>query len=303
MPSNRISTNGNIYGFNSNSNTFHQPLIKWKGKTFNQIFASLKKNTYLFNTLTSSALMRPLPQKLYRKEFASIPSSSNTAITSQRVAVKLNDLNSPNGYSISAVTDPPVSIYGSLTTTLDINYVNNRGEHPYTCNSFSGTPCMVAESNAKRRVRSGGMYPKKFNPNRNNDSIYHSSTRDYLISRSKTFEQNQYNYFRNGDNKNDKPGQTHQTYFNDYSAQGISHCLYNGDSSTLSIAKYPHKLVSYKPKNWKFATQGAVDSSGFTSLKKETCEALCSTKYPPKKFPPVQTILNSCRRGKFVNTG
>ena len=293
MPSNRISTNGNIYSFNPNSKTFQQPLIKWKGKTFNQVVASLKKNTYSFDTLTPSSLRRPLPQKLYRKEFASISSSSNSAVTSQRVAIKINDFNSPNGYSISAVTDPMSTIYGSLTTTLDINL----GKHPSTCNSFNGPPCMVAEANAKRRVRSGGMYSKKFNPNRNNDPIYHSSTRGYLVSRSKTFDQNQYHYFRNGDNKNDKPGQTPRTYFNDYSAQGISHCLYDGDSSTISIDNYPHKLVSYKPKNWKFARQGAVDSSGFTSFKKETCKALCS--YPLKKFPPVQTI--NCRRGLPFN--
>ncbi len=182
-----------------------------------------------------------------------------------------------------------------LIKILNINYVNNRTEHPDTCKSFNGEPCMVSESNARNRVRSAGMYSKKKDVDHNNASIYHSSARSYLLSRSKTFEQNQYHYFRNGDNTNDKPGQTYQTYFNDYSAQGIQHCSNNGDDlSTTPLANAPHRLVSYKPKNWKFATQGAVNSSELISSKKDACYALCINR--DKKFPHVQTKINSCRK-------
>jgi len=291
MASSVISNNGNIYRFDYDSSTFQQPLVKWKGKTFNQVVASLQKNTYSFDRLDSSILRRPLPLKLYRKEVAS---NSDEINKSQRVAVKINDINSPNGHFISAISNSIPNVNNVLTTTLDINYVNNRTEHPDTCKALSGVPCMVTETNAKKRVRSAGMYSKK-KEDHNNDSIYYSSTRNYLVSRSKTFDQNQYHYFRNGDNKNDKPGQTYQTYFNDYSAQGIQPCLNNeNDLSTIPLANTPHKIVSYKPKNWKFATQGAVDSSELISSKKDTCYALCINR--DKKFPHVQTKINSCRK-------
>lgn len=236
----RISVNGNIYRFNSSTNTFQQQFIRWKGKTFNQIISSIQKNKNSVNDVTPSSLRKPMPLMHYRKEFTSTPSS-----VIQRDSIKIEDINRPNGYSISNITTQQ----GTLTTTIDD--VDNCCEQP---------------QNATKRVRSAGMYPKKFNKNRNNDSVYHSSTNDYLVSRSKTFQQNQYQYYRSGPTKTEKPGQTERSFYNDNSSQGIQHCIYTGDIASTSIENLPHKRVSYKPNNWKFATQGAVDSSLRTTM-------------------------------------
>lgn len=241
----RISVNGNIYRFNSSTNTFQQQLIRWKGKTFNQIISSIQKNKNSTSNVTPSSLMKPFPLIHYRKEFTSIPSSNII----QRNSIKIDDINTPNGYSISNITTEQ----GTLTTIIDTN------------NNITNN-CSEQQENARKRVRSAGMYPKKFNKNRNNDSIYHSSTNDYLVSRSKTFEQNQYQYYRSGPTKTEKPGQTLRSFYNDNSAQGIQHCIYSGDIPSTSIENFPYKRVSYKPNNWKFAIQGAVDSSLRTTM-------------------------------------
>jgi hypothetical protein len=283
-----------MYKFNPTSNTFQQPNIKWKGKTFTQIFAMLKKNTNSFNTLSPDVLRNPLPQKLFRKEFANIPKSEINQ--SQRTGVKIDDLSMPNGSFITTVNNPN----GSLNTTLDMTYINNRTEHPGTCASFNnGYSCMTTEYNARHRVRSAGMYPKKFNLKRNNDSVYHSSTNEYLVSRSRTFQQNQYQYLRNGASRQYKAGQNYQSYLNDYSPQGIQHCLYNGDISTTPLSQLPHTKVVYKPNNWKFATQGAVDSSALTSHKKEACDGACFVSGQPsfaKKQLPNTQLNHACRK-------
>jgi hypothetical protein len=78
------------------------------------------------------------------------------------------------------------------------------------------------QSNALKRVRSSGMISRKFLPGRNNDSAYHTDTKQYLISRNKTFNQNQYKFIRIGDSIN-KPG-TAFTQSNIYSPNGFSHC-------------------------------------------------------------------------------
>jgi hypothetical protein len=284
----KLSSSGHRYGFDPASVTYQQPLIPWKGKTFNQIVGSLQKNTNNFTSTNPAILRRPLPQKLYRKEFA----TSLSIPQSQRSSIKFDDMNAPNGYSITAKLTTP----SNLSTTLDINYINNQTEHPGACSAFNDTkPCLSTVSNAKARVRSAGMYPKNFNPNRNNDSVYHSSTRDYLVSRSKTFDQNQYQFFRKGESKLYKPGQTANSFFNDTQAQGIQHCFFNGNISQTTLANIPHKTVSYKPNNWKFATQGAVDSSCLTSSKNTDCNKVCM-KYPHKQFPIVSVIKDSLRK-------
>ena len=78
--------------------------------------------------------------------------------------------------------------------------------------------------------------------------------------------QNQYQYYRSGPTKTEKPGQTLRAFYNDNSSQGIQHCIYTGDIASTSIENLPYKRVSYKPNNWKFAIQGAVDSSLRTNM-------------------------------------
>ena len=283
--SNTISTNGRMYRFQPGSNTFQQPFIRWKGKTFTQIFATLKKNTYSLNTRTTPAILKkPLPLKLVRKEFANIPKTNIPQ--SQRTNVKIDDFNMPNG---AFITNLPPTTTGFSATTLDINYINNLTEHPGMCKSFdNGKACMTTENNARHRVRSAGMYPKKFNTNRNNDSVYHSSTNDYLVSRTKTFQQNQFQYFRSGVDNKYKTGQNYQSYFNDYSPQGIPHCYYSGNISTTPLSQLPHRKVVYKPNNWKFGTQGAVEASGLSSHKNTLCNRMCAL--PPS--PITEPIIN-----------
>lgn len=270
--SNTISTNGRMYKFQPGSNTFQQPFIKWKGKTFTQIFTILKKNTYSLNTRPPPSILRkPLPLKLVRKEFANIPKTQIQQ--SQRTNVKIDDFNMPNG---AFITNLNAATTGFSKTTLDITYVNSLTEHPGLCKSFdNGKSCMTTEFNARQRVRSAGMYPKKFNKNRNNDTVYHSSTNDYLVSRTRTFQQNQFQYFRSGENNKYKTGENYQSYFNDYSPQGIPHCYYSGNISTTPFAQLPHCKAFYKPNNWKFATQGGVEASGLTSHKKTLCNTSC----------------------------
>jgi len=277
------------YGFDSSTDTFQKPYIKWKGKTFNQIIAFLQKNSNKFVSTKPNILMRPLSQKLYRKEIGT--PNSNSISKSQRAVVKFDNINAPNGYLITNSSN----ISNQLSTTLDINYVNNKTEHPKTCSSFNNIrPCISTEANAKSRVRSAGMYRKKFNINRNNDSIYHSSTNDYLVSRSKTFQQNQYQYFRKGISRKFKPGQTYKSFFNDNQAQGIQHCFFNGNISSKSISNIPHKSVSYKPNNWKFGIQGAVDSSCLTNSKNTYCKNACFV-HPKNNLKKNFPIMNFTR--------
>jgi hypothetical protein len=266
-----ISSNGNTFSFNSATNTFQETPIKWKGKTFNQIFASIQKNKNTNIQIKTPDLLRALPQKIYRKEFASTPFTSGNS-QMQHSAVKIDNFNHPNGYSI---TNKSAIDAGALNATLDITFENNKTQHPNTCLSFSSTTgiCLTTDMNAKKRVRSAGMIRKKFNPNRNNDSVYHASAKEYLANRSFTFQQNQYNYLRKGSSHypsiNDNDGKEHIYKYldNDYSAQGIQHCVYSGDVSTTSIANLPHKRVIYKPNNVKFSQQGAVSASSLTTRK------------------------------------
>jgi hypothetical protein len=99
-----------------------------------------------------------------------------------------------------------------------VNYINN----PVTeCKS---TVCNInmPDIDAKRRVRSAGMFRKKYDPTKNN-STYCTDSTQYLVSRNKTFSQNQYNFIRQG-NSQAKPGSSLSNN-NLYSPNGISHCI------------------------------------------------------------------------------
>ena len=74
---------------------------------------------------------------------------------------------------------------------------------------------------------------------------YYSSTKEYLHSRSKRFQQNQYHSISKSGN-------------NDFRTNTLTHCT----------DKNSYVPVHYKPNNEKFAQQGAVDSSSrLTRLK------------------------------------
>jgi hypothetical protein len=190
-----------------------KPYFAWKGKTFVQVTAALQKNTGTIPTTSKNIqnIFHPTPLKLYRREIA----STAVANCNPRISLSIDELNSPNGYLVYNSNNK----YG-LDNTLDINSTTNKYElSTSVCNN--STNCFNQANNARRRVRSSGMITKKFNSTKNNDQ-YYSDTTQYLKSRNRTFEQNQYNYIRQGD-PTAKPGSPFALN-NLYSANGTSHC-------------------------------------------------------------------------------
>lgn len=183
--------------------------IKWKGRTFQQLSYNVKLNDSTFSTQSDlGQIFRARPMKIYRKEIASKDVTCNP-----RISLKIDDINNPGG---TIVTD---SSNKGLVNTLDFNYENNTCQHPNPsntlCNSF-----LSAEQNARRRVRSSGMTPSKYNINSSKN--YFSSTQQYLNNRNISFQNNQYFNIRTGD-VTAKPG-TKQAENNIYTANSINHC-------------------------------------------------------------------------------
>ena len=206
-------------------NMIENPIIPWKGKTFTQITSRIVKNNTENNIISSHDIIskkscsknspptrpvkRPLPLKIYRKEIV----TGEVANCSKRVSIKINDIDMPNG----TINNTSISNPKDLVMTLDNNLVNNRTEDFGKCLD----PNVCVADNARRRVRSGGMIKRQFDITKNNDS-YYTSTNQYLVSRNRKFDQNQYNYIRLGDSMV-KPGDS-LSVSNVYSANGINHC-------------------------------------------------------------------------------
>jgi hypothetical protein len=191
-----------------------KPYISWKGKTFSQVTSTLKRNA-VYNPKTNirqkATFFLPNPVRLYRKEIA-----TTFDMSSCKYRVSIDELNQPGGSVINSAL--PATKINGLVNTIDNNLPKNTCEYPGTaaCSVF-----LSPAQNAKRRVRSSGTYKKSFNDLRNNDT-YYTSTNQYLVSRNKTFTQNQYNYIRQG-NATAKPG-TAEAANNVYAAGGIPHC-------------------------------------------------------------------------------
>jgi len=202
------------------------PIIPWKGKTLNQITSSIKENN--INTIGSAtkvaitknnqfirnvnyypSLFLPPPLKLYRREIANTIDISHCYA---RTSLRIDEFNRPGG----SINNVSIKAVNGLVNTLDDTFPNNTCERPGTCSVF-----LSPSQNAKRRVRSSGMIKKQFDISRDNDS-YHTSTNQYLVSRNRTFSQNQYNYIRQG-NAASKPGSS-QANNNLYSPNGLNHC-------------------------------------------------------------------------------
>ena len=224
------------------------PNIAWKGKTFNQITSSLQKNSKsaIFSDTSTSNIFRAMPVEQYRKE---IDIQTVAHPTCSKRMVSIDELNMPNGYIL---TSDPTSA-PNLVNTLDFNLSNSPYDRPNACstlNNLNGTTannCLNQQFNALRRCRSAGMIKKSFNANNVNN--YFTDTSQYLTGRSKTFEQNQYNYIVSGNNAAiaGSPAAAN----NVYRPQGQTDC-----SGGIHI--------SYKPNNAQYAQQGAVDSSART---------------------------------------
>jgi len=186
---------------------FLQKLVKWKGKTFNQVVASIQKNDQKAGILSISQLQKPLPLKIYRKEIG------KGSRCNSRTSVKIADFETPGN---NFVTSTPGC---GLVNTLDIHDTSLSAEHG-KCDT--ATACFFSpEYNARKRCRSAGMIPRKFNVNKNNDT-YCTSTKQYLVARNRTIKQNEYNYIRKGDTGLiPGPGLAGS---NVYSPAGLSHC-------------------------------------------------------------------------------
>jgi hypothetical protein len=128
--------------------------------------------------------------------------------------LSIDELTGPNGYLVSQTT----SCTGDQTT-LDFNLTADSTQKPGVCQ----TQATCVANNALKRVRSAGMVNKNYNINRNNDH-YCTSSQEYLVSRNKTYNQNQFAYIRQG-NASAVPG-TGLSSNNIYSAGGLSHCAF-----------------------------------------------------------------------------
>ena len=187
--------------------------VPWKGKPFNQITSIIQKNKNSPPTDRGDTL-KPGPLKIYRRELA-----TNTSGTScSRISSSIDVINRPNGYTIPGTV---LGQTGGLVNTLDFQLPNSKQETnrcEYACKSQNS----VAE-NAKRRCRSSGNITKKIDPARN-DHVYFTNTNQYLVSRTKTFTQNQYRHVRHKDESLflDPNNETDKGQF--YSPNGLSHC-------------------------------------------------------------------------------
>lgn len=184
--------------------------ISWKGRTITQITSSIKKNVNTNATSTSiRMLFKANPLKIYRREIASPFDITRCAA---RTSITIDGLNRPNG----SINNSVASTKNGLVTTIDNILPNNTCEEPGTCLKF-----LSPSENAKRRVRRSANVKRQFDISKNNDT-YYTSTNQYLVSRNRTFQQNQYNYIRQGD-PTATPG-TSLAVANIYSPSGLSHC-------------------------------------------------------------------------------
>ena len=180
--------------------------ISWKGRSFNQIVAGLRRNINS-TVIQKQNLHAAQPMRHYRKEIA------NASICS-RASIKLDDFMSPGGTIVNT---------SSTNQTKNIEVVEfgltvNKTERPTTtCDKVA---CSKA-ADARRRVRSSGNVKRAFIQSKNNDK-YYTSTNEYLVSRNLTVAQNQYSYVRFGD-ATVEPGSA-KSMNNIYSPAGINHC-------------------------------------------------------------------------------
>ena len=185
--------------------------FSWKGKTFNQVTSSIQKNMPTTND-TKHNLFLPNPLKHYRREIASDPLST----CNSRSSIRIDEFDRPNG----TIHHSTATTKNGLVNTID-NQLPNSVYERTGCSDETTDVCFSQANNARRRVRSSGMIKRQFDISKNNDT-YCTSSNQYLVSRNRTFQQNQYNYIRQGD-ASLKPG-TNTSQQNIYSANGLNHC-------------------------------------------------------------------------------
>ena len=198
----------------------------WKGKAFYQVTATIQRNLNNAKYLSRRQLMKPLPLTIYRRELHDISGQVLPKNCNTRISLKISDFETPGNNIVSEVKRGFYS--NGLVNTLDVNPTTLSAENG-ACNTTAS--CFLSpQLNAKRRCRSAGMMPRKFNVAKNNDT-YASSTQQYLVSRNRTIKQNEYNYIRKG-SSGVVPGSA-LSAANIYSPGGLSHCA----QPTISISQ------------------------------------------------------------------
>ena len=191
----------------------------WKGNMFYQVSSFLKENTKNQN-LSVKLTMKPLPLTIYRREISAIGKCN------ERISMKIDET-------------PGYTIQNSKNQNGLVNY---KTDDITECTSKNTQSCIhMPDMDARRRVRSAGMIRRKYNEVRNNDT-YCTSSNQYLVSRNRTFSQNQYNYIRQGDSSV-KPGSA-LSRANIYSAGGISHCIQPYISISNGNNKFSYRWIN-----------------------------------------------------------
>lgn len=196
-----------------NSNIGLNEIISWKGRTFNQITSYIRKNGGVNSTVNvGTNIFKNLPLKIYRREIA-VPTETNCK---QGHAISIDLLNAPGG----SITNSAVNA-GGLVNTIDFNLTENSSERPGSACDNVCASAGSSQSNALRRLRSGGMIKKQFDISTSKQT-YYTNSQQYINSRNRGFNQNQFYYTRLG-NSSSKPGDSLSTN-NIYATNTLTDC-------------------------------------------------------------------------------
>jgi hypothetical protein len=163
------------------------------------------------------------------------------------VSSSIDVFNQPGGSIVYGTSTTGSGSRNGLVNTLDINLTSNSSQRPDNCSSCTTVGVSDAD-NARRRCRSSGNIKRKFNSS-NNAASYYTDSKQYLTSRNRTFQQNQYYYLREG-NSSAKPGDN-LSIANLYAANGSANCP----------KYYIENDVSFQYQ-WIDSTYNTVDISG-----------------------------------------
>jgi hypothetical protein len=187
----------------------------WKGKTITQITTQIQKNNRNNAVISRQNLFLPQPLKIYRREM--VTGANKIATCNSRYSASIETMDMPNGYSIT--TNSRSANYPSLVHVLEANVTQNKSQNG-DCTNQNANVCTA--DNARRRVRSSGMVKRTFKPQNNTDNAYFTNSNQYLVSRNRTFKQNQYSHIHKGEDSLMPNGTLYNT--NVYSPNGLSHC-------------------------------------------------------------------------------
>lgn len=222
-------------GINQNKRLFNRPpssqeIVSWKGLSIQEISLRSLQNQNQ-NTDKANIFLRP-PIKLYRKE-TPYSGSGSRKVGTFRERQSLDDINRPGGLSV---------YQGSATMSaacLTNNPVIVLDPRPNIVNAYNQSNCNDA-TNARRRVRTSGNLTNAFNSR--NQTSYCTSTKQYLESRQLSFDQNKFQYFRQG-NSDNTPGSVF-TKNNIYAAQGTTAQKYFLEADASFTYSFPvHAVV------------------------------------------------------------